>query len=30
MNLNDRVVYSCLRLGPLHQRHPRPFLKSTI
>jgi hypothetical protein len=23
MNLNDDVVYRCLRLGPLHQRHPR-------
>jgi hypothetical protein len=22
MNLNDDVVYRCLRLGPLHQRHP--------
>src|SRR4029077_16736323 len=22
MNMNDDVVYSCLRLGPLHQRHP--------
>jgi hypothetical protein len=22
MNLNDYVVYRCLRLGPLHQRHP--------
>jgi hypothetical protein len=21
MNLNDDVVYRCLRLGPLHQRH---------
>jgi hypothetical protein len=23
MNLNDDVVYRCLRLGPLHQLHPR-------
>jgi hypothetical protein len=23
MNLNDDIVYRCLRLGPLHQRHPR-------
>ena len=22
MNLNDDLVYRCLRLGPLHQRHP--------
>jgi hypothetical protein len=22
MNLNDDVVYRCLRLGPLHQLHP--------
>src|SRR5262245_55277237 len=22
MNLNDDIVYRCLRLGPLHQRHP--------
>jgi hypothetical protein len=22
MNLNDGVVYRCLRLGPLHQLHP--------
>jgi hypothetical protein len=21
MNLNDDIVYRCLRLGPLHQRH---------
>ena len=24
MNLNDDIVYRCLRLGPLHQRHPGP------
>jgi hypothetical protein len=22
MNLNDDIVYRCLLLGPLHQRHP--------
>ena len=22
MDLNDDIVYRCLRLGPLHQRHP--------
>jgi len=22
MNLNDDVVYRCLRLGPLHRDHP--------
>jgi len=22
MNLNDDVVYRCVRLGPLYQRHP--------
>jgi hypothetical protein len=22
MNLNDNIVYRCLRLGPLRQRHP--------
>jgi len=22
MNLNDDVVYRCLRFGPLHQLHP--------